>query len=93
MQANSIKNSAYLGTILILATLYLSSCADNARIQECKNIRKLIATNSSEIVEISKEQKPYSSYNLKHAELQLQKVGIYEENRKLEQDYQIKCGK
>jgi cytochrome c556 len=93
MQANSIKKLAYLGVILILTTLSLSSCTDNARAQECKNIKKLIATNSSEIVEISKEQKPYSAYDIKRAELQLQKAGIYENNRKLEQDYQIKCTK
>jgi DNA topoisomerase VI subunit A len=73
MQSNSSKKSTCLGAILMLTTLSLSSCADNARIQECKNIKKIISTNSAEVVELSKEQKPYSRYDIKRAELQLQK--------------------
>jgi hypothetical protein len=99
MQQNPINKSVYLLAIPMLIALLLSSCGDNARAQECKNMRKLIAAKSKEVVEISESQKPYARYNaqaidlFKHTELEAQKAAINGKIDKLQQDVQIKCSK
>jgi hypothetical protein len=93
MQANLNKKLAYLGAILMLATL--SSCSDNARAQECSNMKTMIDKNNAEITSMSSKQKPFSTSgdNTERAMIGLQIAQISEANTKLSQDYQIKCGK
>jgi hypothetical protein len=82
---------AFLGVFLILNTLF--SCADSKHAQECKNMRGLIKDNNTEITTIVKDQKLYPSNDIRHAELDIEKAMIQENNNKLQQNYQIKCGK
>jgi hypothetical protein len=92
MQTNLNKKLAYLGVSLMFATLY--SCGDNARAQECSNIKTIIDKNNTDISSMRSTQKPFSTSgdNTERAAVALQMAQLSEMNTKLSQDYKIKCG-